>query len=127
MPDTNKWDKTLVTDMSVTAVASIVGEEIDTTEFDFLTFYIDYTKGGEASCEIYLILIDDLTDSEFQEGQWSSGAGTKTYTANEYQMSASAKRPISFDVRGVRGVKLYQKATGGTPSGTISVSFMATR
>lgn len=112
---------------TVTTASTQIGADIDCSSYSYVTLFIDYTKGDETSVEIVPYYSDGLeTPKEYQDQSWTATAGTKTATVNEYQVSATGKYYITFDVRGVSVIRFKQSATAGTPTGTIYASYTLT-
>ena len=117
----------LQADTTITASYVAVGEEIFVGNFDELTLWIDYTNGDETSMETKAVFLYEPGGDEYVEGDWASAAGVRDFTPNEYSHDATGLIPITFDVRGVEYIKFYQKATGGTPDGSVANKYTMTK
>jgi hypothetical protein len=105
---------------------TLVGE-IDCARQNFLTLWIDYVKGDETGLNVYVYFRRVSSGTNYQDATWSATAGTKTATANMYQMTASANRYLTIDVEGIDYVAVYQGGSNndGTPTGTLAVAYTA--
>ena len=104
---------------------TLVGAEIDTSYNDFLTLFFTYTKGDETGLNIYPYFMRAAGGTAHQLAEWATTSGTYTATAQKFQMTATATRTITFDVRGIQFVKFMQGGSNndGTPTGTLAASY----
>ena len=104
---------------------TLIGKEIATGHYSFLTLFFDYVNGDETGILIQAHFMNETGGTEYQDVSWTATAGTKTATANQYTATASASNYITFDVRGVAFVKLTQGGSNndGTPTGTLAASY----
>ncbi|MCK5281866.1 MAG: hypothetical protein KAK00_00490 [Nanoarchaeota archaeon] len=105
------------------AAETVIGSEIDVRNFSTMCIYIDYTNGDETSVDIIPKFLRVSSGDEYPDCSWSGAAGTRTVTADIYRLTATGKHFLVLDVRGKNIIKLYEDATGGTPTGTVAVSY----
>lgn len=105
------------------AAETVLGTEIDVSNYSTMAIYIDYTNGDETNVAIIPKILRVTGGDEHPIGTWSTAAGAKTITADTYVMSATGKHVIVLDVKGYNIIKLYEDATGGTPTGTLQVGY----
>jgi hypothetical protein len=105
---------------------TLIGELIDTGHYDFITLLVSYTKGDETGLNIYPYFIYVSGGLEYPLVEWTTAAGVFTAVAQKFQLTATAKRPITLDVRGVPFVKFYQGGSNndGTPTGTLAAAYV---
>jgi len=111
----------------VHAARTQIGAAIDVGNEDYITFFLNYSKGDETSIAIQAVFQFESGGSDFIEGEWGAAPGTRSFTENLYTMDATKLRPITFDVRGIEIIKLYEQASGGTPTGQLGVDYVKTR
>lgn len=110
---------------TITAAETVIGSEIDCSQYNTLTIWVDYTKGDETSYDIIPKYLRVTSGDEHPFGVWSTGA-IKAWTAEKFRLTASAKVYIVLNVHGIDIVKIYGDATGGTPTGTAQVGYSLT-
>lgn len=108
---------------TIHAAETVIGGEIDVHAFNTLAVFVDYTNGDETSVDIIPKFLNEAGGDEHPLCSWSSAAGVKTVTADKFQLTASGKHYVTLDVRGLNFVKLYEDATGGTPTGTLQCGY----
>jgi hypothetical protein len=106
-----------------------IGSEIGCAGYDFITLWFTYVNGDETGLVIQAHMLPESGGTEYQDISWTAAAGTKTATANELKLSASASRFAVFDVRGIPFIKFTQGGSDndGTPTGTLAASYTLTR
>ena len=104
---------------------TLMGAAIDCKGYSFITLFFRYVKGDETGLNIYPYFLNNESAIEHQDQSWTSAAGTKTFTANLYQLAATGNHFITFDIRGVSQVKFYQggSTNDGTPTGTLAAQY----
>lgn len=107
---------------TITAAETAIGGEIDVSNYENMTVYLDYTKGDETSLDIIPKVLRKSGDDEHQYCTWGSG-GTKTVTQVKFQLTATGKYYLKLDITGLQLMKIYGDATGGTPTGTVQLGY----
>lgn len=98
--------------------------EIDVTKYKSLAIFPIYTKGDETTSELKIAVLHTSGGAEHQIGDYSSTSGILTAEAYEYQYSVTANIvPIELDVTNLSLIKIYVKATGGTPTGKMEIDY----
>jgi len=110
---------------TITAAEGSTGT-INTATYSQLVVWLDYTKGDETSVAIIPKFLAVGGGDEHPYMEWSTD-DAKLRVAKTFVLSASAKAYIVLDVKAVTQVKIYQDATGGTPTGTLQVSYVLSR
>ena len=102
-----------------------IGAEINCAHYDYITLFMQYVKGDETGIIVQAHVMPTSGGTAHQNASWSATAGTKTATANQYTMTASANRYITFDVLGIGFIKFTQGGSNndGTPTGTLAASY----
>lgn len=105
---------------------TVIDAEIDTGHYDFITLLVSYTKGDETGLNIYPYFLYASGGTEYPLVEWATAAGVYTATAQKFQLTATAKREITLDVRGIPYVKFYQGGSNndGTPTGTLAAAYV---
>jgi len=122
-------DKTVVAYRGVvtlTALYVATGDEIDVTNYKTLTIYPKWVKGDETSAQIQIAELYATGGTEHVIGAYTNSTGILsvepwTYT---YITSSQSGVPISIDVTGKKFIKIYTKATGGTPTGSMKIDYI---
>jgi len=89
--------------------------------------YVEYTKGDEASCELQV----EFTHKDYDEGAevWFVPSSVNETTGAvaiipEWQMTGAGKFRIPLlSISKEHKMRISAKATGGTPTGKLSLSF----
>jgi len=106
---------------------TLIGKEIPCGAFPFLSLFLNYTKGDETGLNVYAYTLHSTGGDEFQHQTWLAAAGTKTSTANLYQVTATGLYYITFDIRGISFVRFKQvKSAGATATGTLEAGYVLT-
>ena len=105
---------------------TIVGQEIACGAYATITLFFDYVKGDETGVTVYPYVRWASGGQNYQDQSWTSAAGTRSVTANEYYVTASGNYIINIDVRGVQFVSFYQACADGTPTGTLAATYTMT-
>lgn len=114
---------------TATAIAkttqTLIGKIIPVGGYDYITLFADYTKGDETGLIIGASVLQAIDGTAYPYMEWSSAAGTKTRTASNWTLTASASSFITLDVRGLAFIKFTQggSANDGTPTGTLAASY----
>jgi len=105
---------------------TVIGAEIDTGHYDFISLLVSYTKGDETGLNIYPYFLYATAGTEYPLVEWATAAGVYTATAQKFQMTATAKRAITLDVRGGAFAKFYQGGSNndGTPTGPLAAAYI---
>lgn len=109
---------------------TLIGAEIGVAGYDYITLFFTYTKGDETGIIIQAhVLQTSGSATTYQDVSWTAAAGTKTATANQYTLTATASRYITFDVRGIEFIRFTQGGSNndGTPTGTLAASYTMTK
>ena len=111
---------------SYTAQGGDSNNEIEVKDFDYITLFVNYTKGDESGIKVKVEGMDVSGGSLFQLGAFTNASGTLTNEPQELQLTATIKAvPWLLDVRGVLFIKISQARTsGGTPTGTATISYI---
>lgn len=116
----------------VTAAETVIGGPINLKLFNSVTIYLDYTKGDETSWDLIIKGLSATGGDEHQLMKFSESGGVITGTAVKWQFTATGKHQITLTKTGnhldnVRipndFIKLYGDATGGTPTGTVQITY----
>lgn len=99
-----------------------LGSELASHGRDKLVLFIDYTKGDETTMELKITSMTESGGTEYKKANESSSGGTTTVSAKEYQFTGSQKIELPVNMYGSY-FKVYAKATGGTPTGTVDVKY----
>lgn len=104
---------------------TIIGSVLDVGGYNYLTLFFTYTKGDETGVIIQAHMLQSPIGTEHQDCSWTAAAGTKTATANQFTLTATASRYITFDVRGIQYIKFTQGGSNndGTPTGKLLASY----
>ncbi len=107
---------------------TLMGAEISCKSYDTITLFVEYTNGDETGVIIQAHFKFASAGTAFQDVSWSAAAGTKLATVNEFKMTASADRYISFGLDGMEYVEFTQGGSDndGTPTGTIVANYSMT-
>lgn len=100
-----------------------VGCDIDVGMYSRLTLFFEYTKGDETGVYVRVGLLGDEGWDEYPLGTWTDAAGTLTFGASKWYLTATGNASVQLDIRGYDVVRVYEQANGGTPSGTLSVKY----
>lgn len=107
---------------TITAAETAIGGEIDVSQYNTLTVWVDYTNGDETEYDIVVKYLRVTGGDEHPYGVWST-AGDQVFTQYLMHMTATGKYYKVFDVKGINIAKIYGDATGGTPTGTAQVGY----
>lgn len=118
--------KTLVDRADTTLTAAYVSQgEIDVSAYKTVAIYPIWTKGDETSAELKITELHTTGGSEYQLGDYTNVAGALAEEAFEITYTVTGKKtPIMVDVTGTSIIKIYVKATGGTPDGKIQIDYI---
>ena len=108
---------------TIHAAETVMGGEIDVSGYSRVGIFVTYTKGDETSVKVIPKFLVAAGGTEHPDCSWSGAAGTRTVTADTYSMTASGSHFILLNVENHALMKLYEDATGGTPSGTLLVKY----
>lgn len=117
----------VVADRGVVALTGthVSQSEIDVSKYKTLTIYPKYVKGDETTAQIKIIELHASGGAEHQLGQYTNSSGTLTKEVWEYTYTGTQVCvPITIDVTGKILIKIYTKATGGTPTGTMKIDYV---
>jgi len=100
--------------------------EIDVRNYKTLVIFPKWTKGDETSAEIKITVLYTSGGTEHQQGVYTNSSGTLSQLAQEYQYTSASTNavPIELDVTGFVFIKIYTKATGGTPTGKMKIDYI---
>ena len=100
--------------------------EIDVTDYKSLTIFPKWTKGDEDSAELKVTTLHTTSGDEYQHGDYTDSIGTLTQLPYEYQYTIASTNgvPIELDVTNHSIIKIYVKATGGTPTGKMKIDYI---
>ena len=104
---------------------TLIGKEIATGHYDFITLFFVYTRGDETGLTIIPSFMHSSEGTAYPFAEWSSASGAKTLTASTFTMTATTSGYIRLDVRGISYVKFTQggSANDGTPTGTLAATY----
>ena len=113
------------TDTVLTATHVSQGE-IDVSNVKSLTIYPMWTKGDETSAELKVTSLHVSGGVEHQLGAYTNASGTLSEEAFEYQYDTASTNavPIELNVSGLSIIKIYVKATAGTPTGKMKIDYV---
>lgn len=102
---------------------TLIYGEIDVSSYDYITVFLAYTNGDETGLNIYPYFLLESGGTEFQMTEWETSSGVYTNTDQVLQFTATTSTYVTFDVRGIPILKLYQGGSNndGTPTGTLAV------
>ncbi len=101
---------------------TVIGAEIDVRNYNTMVIYVDYVNGDETSVDIIPKFIHTKTGNEYPFMEWSQAAIALKST-KKFRLTATGNDYIVLDVRSMNVIKLYEDATGGTPTGTTAVNY----
>ena len=104
------------------AAETVIGGEIDVRNYNTMVVYVNYVNGDETSVDIIPKVLHAPSGNEYPFMEWSEAA-VFLRTAKIFRLTATGKAYIVLDVRGINIIKLYEDATGGTPTGTTAVDY----
>ncbi len=107
----------------VTAAETTIGGNIPTAQFNTLVVMFDYSIGDETLYELIPYAVAVAGGDEHQFGEWTVG-GTKTLTPIKFSMTTSTTGYFMFNVTGIPIVVVKGDATGGTPNGTVQLTYI---
>ena len=107
---------------------TIMGAEIGCGSYDTITLFFDYVKGDETGLLIVPSILFASGKTAYQDQDWTTSAGTRTVTANEYKVTASGNHAITLDIRAAEFIKFTQGGSDndGTPTGTVAATYAMT-
>lgn len=108
---------------TITAAETALMTALHVGMYKSMTVFVDYTNGDETSYDIIPKVLRISGGDEHPLCSWSSSGGTKTVTADKFQMTASGKHYVVLNLAGIEWIRLYGDATGGTPSGTAQIGY----
>ena len=85
---------------------------------------MDYTKGDEDGLLITPYALNETDGDDYQFQTWDATGALRTRVESQFSLTATGKYMMVFDVSGIELFKFTQIADGGTPTGTISASFV---
>ncbi len=88
---------------------TVMGAEIKCGSYDFITLFWTYVKGDETGLDVQAHFAQSSGGTAHQEATWSSSAGTKTSTVNEYRLTGSGSVYAIFDIRGIEYAKFTHR------------------
>ena len=105
---------------------TLIGEIIETGYYDYLTLYFTYTKGDETGLTIVPSFLHEYTGTAHPFLEWTATAGAKTATPSTLTETVTRDGYITLDIRGHEYVQFTQGGTAndGTPTGTLSASYL---
>jgi hypothetical protein len=110
----------------ITAAETVIGLAIDVANYDYMIIWWDYSKGDETSYKIIPKFLKVKGGDEYPLMSWSP-ANDMVRLARTFLLTATGKAYALLDVRGIRMVKIYGDATGGTPTGTVQIGYTLQR
>jgi len=106
---------------NATTIATIVCDH-----YDRLILYPSYVKGDETGVYISLWFSGERGGTAIQDATWSIDAD-RTITYHRYYLTASGGGPIVLDITGHCEIVVKDDANGGTPTGTLALSYTLAR
>lgn len=107
-----------------------VGKEINVSEHDHLTLYMDYVNGDETGCNVYVYELNEKGGTNYQDTTETNTAGTIAFQDNlVYLGTATINRKIGYDVSKINWIVVKQGGSDndGTPTGTLAADYTLTR
>lgn len=111
---------------TILATATAMGSAIDTRNYDSMVVWLDYTKGDETGVYVIPKYLAAVSGDEHEHMEWSVD-DHQAKVAKDFYLTASGKAYFVLDVKAFPLVKLYNDANGGTPTGTLQVSYTLLR
>jgi hypothetical protein len=104
---------------------TLVGKEIATGGYEFLTFFFTYTKGDETGLKIVPNMLYASGGTAYPYNVKTETGGATTLTDTTLTLTATKTSYMTFDVRGVAFMKFTQGGSNndGTPTGTLAASY----
>lgn len=104
------------------ATETVIGAEVDVSNYTRMITWLDYTKGDETG--VYLIpkFLTETGGGEHQFMEWSTGSEA-VKTARKFYLTATGSSYVVLDVQATNIIKWYDDANGGTPTGSLSVRY----
>lgn len=103
---------------------TLIGKEINCDQASYLTLWIEYTKGDETGVLIKPYFLE-VPGESYSVCDWAGSSGAYTPSVVSLTLTATAKRAMTFDVRGISGFRLEAAGSNndGTPTGTLKVNY----
>lgn len=117
----------VLTDRTATVLTAAYVSQgvIDVSKYKTLTIYPKYVNGDETSAQIKVTELHTTGGEEHQLGQYTNSSGTHSKELWEYSYTVSQNAiPITINVTGKKLLKIYTKATGGIPTGTMKIDYL---
>ena len=103
-----------------------MGSAIPCENAEYITVYLDYTKGDETGVDIILNKLLSVDGAKYQEREWASSSGVLTSNVQKIRLTATGKYTYSFFIEGSNWVQFTQGGSNndGTPTGTLAASYV---
>lgn len=111
---------------SISDTSTVMGEIVDTRNYDFMIVWLKYAKGTETGAYIVPKYLISATGDEYQQMEWSNDDDA-VVNLKKFKVTVTGNNYVVLDVRGVPFIKLYQYKVGGTASGTIKADYSLLR
>lgn len=104
---------------------TLIGKEIATGGYEFVTLFFAYVKGDETGLKIVPSMLQAPGGTAYPYVVKTETAGATTLTDTTLTLTATKTSYMTFDVRGIAFVKFTQggSANDGTPTGTLAASY----
>lgn len=100
----------------------MAGTIFSSDEHNYLGILVQYTKGDETSLQVKVESSIDAGVTYGQQTAESVSGGTSTVSLLERSFAATGNYWIVISPMKADTIKISAKATGGTPTGTLTVS-----
>lgn len=104
---------------------TLIGKEIATGGYEYLTLFFVYTKGDETGLKIVPNMLYATGGTLYPYNVKTETGGATTLTDTTLTMTASKTSYMTFDVRGIAFMKFTQGGSNndGTPTGTLLAAY----
>lgn len=104
---------------------TLIGKEIATGGYEYLTLFFTYTKGDETGLKIVPSVLQSSGGTAHPYAVLSASAGAFTLTPTTLTVTSTTTSYMTFDVRGIAYMKFTQGGSNndGTPTGTLAASY----
>ena len=119
--------KTVSDRTDTTLTGSYVSQgEIDISTDKSFTIFLKWTKGDETSAEMKVMMLYATGGTEHQHGTYTNASGTLSQEEFEYKYTTATTNavPIELDITNFSILKIYVKATSGTPTGKMKIDYI---
>lgn len=111
---------------SVLESGSALQGSIDCGAYNYCTIFVEYEKGDETSITLTPYILRIAGGTEFPYMQFTNSSGTRSKELGTFPLTGTQNVYFTLDVSGITLLKLYNTTTGGTPTGTLGISYTLT-